>query len=44
MIYLTKSGDTIQGIVDRNGIDLEDMLCHNDIYLRDEQIIVFRKK
>ena len=44
-IYLTKNDDTIRSVLKKIGISLEQLMKDNDkIYLRPEQIIVFRKK
>lgn len=44
-IYLTKNDDTIHSVLKSLNLSLEDLIKENDkIYLRPEQIIVFREK
>ena len=44
-IYLTGNNDTIRDVLERNDILIDDFVKDNEnIYLRSEQIITFRKK
>ena len=44
-IYLTKVEDTINDLMERNHLKIEELLKENEnIYLKPEQIVVFRKK
>lgn len=44
-IYLTRDNDTINTVLKMLNVDLDELIRENDnIYLRPEQILVFRKK
>ena len=44
-IYLTRSNDTLKDVINKLGITMDELLMENDnIFLREEQIIVFRDK
>ncbi len=44
-IYLTKNNDTIRDVMERNDVGWDELIKENEkIYLRPEQIIVFREK
>lgn len=44
-IYMTKSDDTLDFVLSRIGIEIEELIRENEnIYLRENQILVFREK
>ena len=44
-IYMTKSDDTLDLVLNRIGITIDELLRENEnIYLREDQILVFREK
>ena len=44
-IYVTQDGDTVEDVINRFNVSIDELISENDkIYLRPEQIIVFRKK
>lgn len=44
-IYMTKSDDTLDLVLNRMGITIDELLRENEnIYLREDQILVFREK
>lgn len=44
-IYMTKSDDTLDLVLNRLGITIDELLNENEnIYLREDQILVFREK
>jgi spore germination protein len=44
-IYMTKSDDTLDLVLSRIGIEIEELIRENEnIYLRENQILVFREK
>ena len=44
-LYLTESNDTINSILEKTGLSLEEMIKNNkNIYLREDQILVFLDK
>lgn len=45
VLYLTKDNDTVQSVLKMQDVGIEELMKENDkIYLRPEQILVFRKK
>ena len=44
-IYMTKGNDTLDLVLKKMGISIDELMSeNNNIYLRDEQILVFREK
>lgn len=43
-IYLTKKGDSINSIVNKLGLTSNDIINNKDLYLQDEQLLIYIKR